>query len=138
MNLNILELIPQRPPFLFIDKILEKSQNKIQTEYLVKGTEEFFKGHFPGMPIMPGVIMQEAIFQSAAALLSKPEAKGKGVITRVQNAKFKNLVRPEQKIMMEVEIIEDMGAATLLKGISRVDGKVVMSIEFMVAMVEEL
>jgi len=138
MNLNIFDLIPQRPPFLFVDKILEKSSNKIITEYLVKGTEDFFKGHFPGMPVMPGVILQEAVFQSAAALLSNPSRKGTGVITRVFNAKFRSIVTPQNLLNMEIEIIENHEIAFVLKGVTKVNGKIVLSIEFMVAVVENL
>ena len=134
--MEITELIPQRPPFLFIDKVVERNDKSIRTQYLVKGSEDFFKGHFPGNPIMPGVILQEAIFQSGAALMSHmSQGQGLGVVTRVQNAKFKNMVKPNDLLDMEVELVESISNAHFMKGVTKVSGKTVLVIEFAVASV---
>lgn len=131
----ITDLIPQRPPFLFVDKVVERSENKILTSYKVTGEEDFFNGHFPGNPIMPGVLLQEALFQSGAALMSGMAGAGLGVVTRVQNAKFKNMVRPGDELMMEVELTESLANAHYMKGTTKVNGKTVLVIEFTVASV---
>jgi 3-hydroxyacyl-[acyl-carrier-protein] dehydratase len=133
--MDIESLIPQRAPFLFIDKVLEKNNNKILTSYLVTGKEDFFKGHFPGNPIMPGVLLQEALFQSGAALMAGT-TKGLGVISKVQNAKFKNMVRPNDLLCMEVELIDQIENAYYFKGKTRVNSKIVVSIEFTCALVQ--
>lgn len=133
---DILELIPQRPPFLFVDKIIERAENKIVTSLKLTGEEDFFKGHFPGNPIMPGVLLQEALFQTGAALMAlRSDAGGLGVVTRVQNAKFKNMVRPGDELMMEVELTESISNAHYMKGTTKVAGKTVLVIEFAVASV---
>jgi 3-hydroxyacyl-[acyl-carrier-protein] dehydratase len=130
---DIKDLIPQRPPFLFVDKIVSISEKKITTSLTLSGSEDFFKGHFPGNPIMPGVLLQEALFQSGAALMSQQASAGLGVVTRVQNAKFKNMVRPGETLDMEVELTETLANASYMKGVTRVNGKVVLALEFAVA-----
>ena len=131
--MDIKDLIPQREPFLFVDEIIGKDENKIMTTYKVKGTEDFFKGHFPGNPIMPGVLLQEALFQSAAALMAGI-GKGTGVVTRVQNAKFKNLTKPGDDLNMEVVLIDQIENAYYFKGKTKVDNKLAVSIEFACAL----
>lgn len=131
----ITELIPQRPPFLFVDKIVDRSEKSIKTTLKLTGDEDFFKGHFPGNPIMPGVLLQEALFQSGAALMAGREGGGLGVVTRVQNAKFKNMVRPGDELEMEVELTESISNAHYMKGTTKVSGKTVLIIEFAVASV---
>lgn len=132
---NIVDLIPQRPPFLFVDKIINLQEKKINTVLTLTGQEDFFKGHFPGNPIMPGVLLQEALFQSGAALMAGNSAdrSGLGVVTRVQNAKFKNMVRPGDTLEMEVELTESISNASYMKGTTKVAGKTVLVIEFAVA-----
>jgi len=133
-------LIPQRHPFLFIDHILQLNDNYIVTEKVLTGEEEFFKGHFPGMPIMPGVLIQEAIFQSAAALMAghgnKQEPPALGVIAKVENARFKKLVKPLDILNIEVTLLDKITGshtdsnAFYFKGIARVGKDIVVSIQF--------
>ncbi|MBT7610510.1 MAG: beta-hydroxyacyl-ACP dehydratase [Bacteriovoracaceae bacterium] len=133
--MNIKDLIPQREPFLFIDEIVEKGKDKILTSYLVKGTEDFFKGHFPGNPIMPGVLLQEALFQTGAALISG-NSEGIGVVTKVSNAKFKSLVRPNDNLCMEVILDDQLLNAYYFKGKIRVNGKIVAAVDFNCALIQ--
>lgn len=136
---GILELIPQRNPFLFVDSVLSFSSESIETSLSLTGDEDFFKGHFPGKPIMPGVLLQEAIFQSGAAFIgikhSGSESMGLGVVARVKNAKFKNFVIPKDTLNMKVELVDIVGNAYYMKGVTKVAGKTVLSIEFTCALV---
>jgi len=135
---EILASIPQRPPFLFVDKIVERDENLINTELTLSGEEDFFKGHFPGNPIMPGVLLQEALFQTGALLMSKrSDGSGLGVVTKVSNARFKSFVKPGDTLSMKVELLDQVGHAFYMKGQSRVNGKLVVSLEFSCALVEQ-
>lgn len=134
MLLDIKALIPQREPFLFVGKVLDISDKKITTSLFLSGKEEFFNGHFPGNPIMPGVLLQEAIFQSGAALMATiNSSSGLGVVTRVQNAKFKSMVKPGDTLIMEVELQEQLANASFMKGNIKVNDKIVLVMEFCVA-----
>lgn len=133
---EVLETIPQKPPFLFVDKVVSRESNTINTSFQVSGEEDFFKGHFPGNPIMPGVLLQEAIFQSGALLMATKGDGGIGVVAKVGGAKFKNFVKPGDLLEMEVELVDQVSNAFYMKGKSRVNGKVVLSIEFTCALVE--
>lgn len=128
---DIENLIPQRGPFLFIDKIIEKGENYIHAQKKMTGKEDFFKGHFPGNPIMPGVLMCEACFQAGAALLSNGDKLG--VVTRIKDAKFRGMVRPGDMMDINVELEERLGNAVYCKGKISVAGKTVVQIKFQVA-----
>ena len=67
---EVLKRLPQKDPFLFVDDLIDRTENKIITKYHVTGEEDFFKGHFPDNPIMPGVILQEASFHSGGILMT--------------------------------------------------------------------
>ena len=135
----ILNNIPQREPFLFIENVIEKSENAITTSKRLTGEEDFFRGHFPGRPVFPGVLMCEAIFQTGALLMSlKGESAGldrTAVVTRIQNAKFKNMAKPGDLLMITVEFVETLANATFMKGKIKVNDKTIMSIEFAAALV---
>jgi len=134
---EVLRAIPHRPPFLFVDSIVELMPAKIRTTRKVREDEEFFKGHYPGNPIMPGVLICEAIFQSGAILLSRTMAssgQGVPVLTRIGNAKFRSMVKPGDLLEIEAEITEKLGTAYFLKGKASVEGKTAVTVEFGVAM----
>src|SRR4030043_133668 len=129
---QILRAIPHRPPFLFVDKIVEVTETRIKATKEIKPSESFFEGHYPGNPIMPGVLICESIFQTGAILLSNIigySGDGTPVLTRINNAKFKNMVKPGDILEMEAEMLERVSNAFFLKGKASVAGKTVVTVE---------
>ena len=134
---QILKAIPHRPPFLFVDKVVELKETKIKTTKEISPEEPFFKGHYPGNPIMPGVLICESIFQTGAILLSSIIGyigDGIPVLTRINNAKFKNMVKPGDLLDIEAELVEKVSNAFFLKGSASVAGKTVVTVEFAVSL----
>ncbi len=139
MDDQVLKAIPHRPPFLFVDEVVELTESKIKATRQVRPEEEFFKGHYPGNPIMPGVLICESIFQTGAILLSGVIEYGGGgtpVLTRVTNARFKNMVKPGATLELEAELVERVSNAFFMKGSARSDGKTAVTVEFAVSLVE--
>lgn len=134
---EVLELIPQKPPFLFVDKIIDKTENSLRAQYHVSGDEYFFAGHFPGNPVLPAVVMQEALFQSAALLLSYVPGGGLGVVTRVSDGKFKKMIKPGETLELNVEIEENIGESFYMKGKISVDTKTAVVLKFAVTRISE-
>jgi 3-hydroxyacyl-[acyl-carrier-protein] dehydratase len=132
---KIYTLIPQRPPFLFVDRIIEQTSNTIHTQRLVRANEEFFTGHFPEKPIMPGVLLQEACFQSGACLMASGEQKGLGVVTRVDGVKFRGMVLPGDLLDIKIELTETLANASYFKGKIEVAGKTILVLNFACALV---
>ena len=107
-NIDIQKILPHRYPFLLIDKITEMEEGKTITGIKnVTVNEPFFQGHFPGNPIMPGVLITEALAQTGAVLLlSMPENKGKlGVFTGINNFKFRRQVVPGDTLTLQAELL---------------------------------
>lgn len=137
---RVLELIPHRAPFLFVDGILEMSENKIKTFRKIDASEPFFKGHYPHKPIVPGVILCESVFQTGAILISslmKMSENAVPVLTRVSEAKFRKIVLPDQMIEITAEIVEKISNAYFMKGAVSVDGKNALRVEFAVSIVSD-
>ncbi len=138
---DMLKAIPHRPPFLWVDKIVELTEKRIKTTKLIDSKEPFFKGHFPGNPIVPGVIICESIFQSGAILMANILGAADGlvsgipVLTRINEAKFKGMVRPDDLLEIEAEFMERLSNAFFLKGVARVEGKVVVRVKFACSLV---
>lgn len=126
MNINqIMETIPHRYPFLLIDTIEEIEEGrKAVGKKCVSGNEPFFQGHFPGNPVMPGVLIIEALAQvGAVAMLSIPEWKGKtAYFAGIEKAKFRKKVVPGDVLMLETTIVKVKGPMGIGKGIATVDG----------------
>lgn len=135
---QILKAIPHRPPFLFVDKVIELADTRIRAIKGISSEEPFFKGHYPGNPIMPGVLICESIFQTGAILLSGiigDIGGGTPVLTRINNAKFKNIVRPGAILELEAELVEKVGNAFFMKGKATTEGKTVVTVEFAVSLI---
>ncbi len=105
---EILNLLPHRYPFLLVDKILEQEENKIVGVKNVTINEPFFQGHFPGHPVMPGVLILEAMAQTGGVLMFfKEENKGKiPLFAGIDKARFKKPVYPGDQLIIKVEILK--------------------------------
>jgi 3-hydroxyacyl-[acyl-carrier-protein] dehydratase len=137
---EVLRAIPHRPPFLFVDQVVEITDKKIKATRKMDPEEAFFKGHYPGYPIMPGVLVCEAIFQTGAILLSRimtDISEGVPVLGRINNAKFKQMVKPGDTLELEAELVERMGTAYFLKGRASVGGKTAVTVEYAVTLAKE-
>lgn len=122
---EIEEILPHRHPFLLVDKIEELNPGERAVGYkAVSFDEYFFRGHFPEEPVMPGVLMIEALAQvGAAAILSLEENKGKtAYFGGINSARFKKKVVPGDMLKLEVEIIKRKGPVGVGKAIATVDG----------------
>ena len=129
---QIKEIIPHRYPMLLIDRVEELTEGqRIVAKKNVTINEPFFQGHFPHEPVMPGVLIVEAMAQAGAvALLSLPSFKGKtAYFGGIDKAKFRKKVTPGDTLILEVEILKIKANAGLGKGIARVEGKKVAEAE---------
>ncbi|CAK8724652.1 3-hydroxyacyl-[acyl-carrier-protein] dehydratase FabZ [Candidatus Electrothrix laxa] len=133
------ERIPHRAPFLWLDRILELSTETIRAEKLLPADLDIFRGHYPDYPIMPGVLLCEAVFQAGALLIGETlrgeqEVKGVPVLTRIIGAKFKREIVPGDTIEIQAALKEKLGPAWFMKGNVRVKGKVAVQVEFACAL----
>lgn len=129
---EIQEIIPHRHPFLLIDQIEDYEPGEFAVGYkCVTYREDFFKGHFPEKPVMPGVLIIEALAQvGAVAILSIPENKGKiAFFGGISKCRFKGMVVPGDKLELETKIIKRKGPLGVGEAVASVDGKVVASAE---------
>ncbi len=134
---EIMEIIPHRQPFMLVDTIEELEEGKRALgKKCVSYNESFFAGHFPGEPVMPGVLIVEALAQvGAVAILSLPENKGKtAYFGAINSAKFKGKVVPGDVLFLETEIIKSKGPIGVGSARATVDGKVVAQAELTFAL----
>jgi 3-hydroxyacyl-[acyl-carrier-protein] dehydratase len=132
---EVLAAIPQRPPFLFVDKIISKEGNSITTQRILREDEYFFQGHFPGNPIMPGVLLCEACFQTGAILMGAGNQPALGVVTRIKDTKFKNFARPGDTLVITVTLDDKIDNAFYMSGTIRVGEKIILKIIFQAALI---
>jgi len=131
---EIKKIIPHRYPFLLVDKVVYLEPGKKAVAYKnVSANEEFFQGHFPEEPVMPGVLIVEALAQTGAlALLSEEKFKGKlAFFGGINKAKFRRKVLPGDVLRLETEIIKIKGPAGIGKAVAYVDDKKVCEAELM-------
>ena len=136
---KVMQLLPHRYPFLLVDRILEISEKRVVGLKNVTINEPFFQGHFPGHPIMPGVLIIEAMAQVGGMLLmgAVPDPDKKVVyFTSLNNVKWRRPVRPGDQIRFELELLQVRGTMCKMSGVAKVDGQVVCEAE-MGAMVRE-
>jgi len=142
---DIYEVIPHRPPFLWVDSVISYDSKTIVAEKFISPDLDLFQGHYPDYPLMPGVLLCEAVFQTGALFMAKMlqesgqtlEADKKApVLTRIKGAKFKREVKPGDTIRMQVTLDENIGNAWFFKGKVLVDGKTAVKVDFGCALTE--
>lgn len=138
---KILELLPHRYPFLLVDRVLEvQGTQKIVGLKNVTFNEPFFQGHFPGHPVMPGVLIIEAMAQTGGLLLMDqiPDREKKVVyFMGIDAVKFRKPVLPGDQLRMEVEMLQFRGKVAKMKGIAYVEGKVAAEAEMLAGVVDK-
>jgi 3-hydroxyacyl-[acyl-carrier-protein] dehydratase len=137
---RITKLIPHREPFLWVDRIISEKPGIIVTEKDISTDLEVFSGHYPDMPILPGVLLCEAVFQSGALLIARLLKESHSpklpVITKISSARFKRPVFPGDTLRIEVELKESLSSAQFFKATVRVQDKIALRIEFAATTVE--
>jgi 3-hydroxyacyl-[acyl-carrier-protein] dehydratase len=142
MNIDprVTALIPHRPPFLWIDRIVSYEEGIMVAEKTIPEDLDIFQGHYPEHPILPGVILCEALFQTGALLIARMLQDeqniphGVPVLTRIEGARFKRPVGPGSVIQMQVNLKEKVAGSWFIKGILRVQEKVAVQVDFSCAM----
>ena len=139
---QIKDLLPHREPMLLIDELVDIKKLSSATGILfLKKTSPFVQGHFPGQPVMPGVLIVEAFGQTAAALtahgLDKATYENKLVfLMSVEKARFRNPVLPDCELFLDIEAVRSHGRVWKYKGIAKVDGKVMADAQWSATIVD--
>ena len=139
---DIRAAIPHREPFLLLDEVLAIGEGEIRARTTLRPDDELwsrvYAGHYPGSPITPGVLLCEMMFQAAAVLVHGLAAgdgsAGMPVVTRIQGAKFKNMVFPGDILEIRASLTEKLANAFFMKGSVRKDGKTAVEAQFAVAL----
>jgi len=142
---EILQTIPHRPPFLFIDELLECDPSHAVAKKTWDPSESFYEGHYPDNPITPGVLLSEAVFQTGAVFLGKllesegsSLSSGTPVLSRIQDARFKAMVPPGETTFLTVSLKQKIGQFYFLTGkVKNTSGKTVMTLSFTLGMVTD-
>ncbi|NDV62986.1 beta-hydroxyacyl-ACP dehydratase [Puniceicoccales bacterium CK1056] len=140
---EIYKTIPHRPPFLFVDRIIEVTEESAVAERDIREDEPHFQGHYPGNPLMPGVLLCESVFQTAAIYMMKrfssevgTEGSKTPVLARIQEAKFKQMVRPGDTIRIEATFKETLSKFHFMRGKVHVGGKLALTVDFALALLD--
>lgn len=137
--------LPHREPFLFLDRIValgaEVPSATLTAEWRVPESSDFFRGHYPGNPLTPGVILCEHAFQAAAVLLAERGAtfgatSGVPVLARIEKAKFKRMVRPGETLTTTVQLVDTVGPAFYLEARARVGDELALELRCVLSRVE--
>jgi 3-hydroxyacyl-[acyl-carrier-protein] dehydratase len=140
----VTELIPHRPPFLFVDEIIAETAGGITARRTWRADEDFYRGHYPGAPITPGVLLCEAVFQTGALHLARQAqaagakpgegARGVPLLAKINDVRFRSPVYPGDTIIIDVKKKETLGGFTMMSGaVKKADGARVLTVDFSVA-----
>jgi len=146
MTDEVTALIPHRPPFLFVDRILSADTDSLVAERTWAPEEDFYRGHYPGAPITPGVLLCEAVFQTGALYMAKRaqaeaaeagqggKSEGVPLLAKISDVRFRSPVFPGDVVQIEVRKKETLGGFTMMDGaIRKADGTRVLNVSFAVA-----
>ncbi|MDR0740504.1 MAG: beta-hydroxyacyl-ACP dehydratase [Puniceicoccales bacterium] len=134
--IDIKATIPHREPFLFVDSIIDIGERAVIAQKTFPSTEYFYGGHYPDNPITPGVILCETVFQTAAILVltNFPNEKGLPVLAKIEEARFRSIVKPNEVLKINAELEEKYGKFFLMNGtIHKADGVLALKIKFSLA-----
>lgn len=142
MDINAIEaILPHRFPFLLVDRVLSmEPMKKLVAVKCVTVNEPFFAGHFPGHPVMPGVLLLEAMAQAAGLLakgsMTEDTTNKVTYLMAIDNARFRRPVVPGDRVELHVEIVKQKGAIWKTKGTAMVDGEVVAEADYMAMLID--
>jgi 3-hydroxyacyl-[acyl-carrier-protein] dehydratase len=135
---QVTDLIPHRPPFLFVDEIVAETADGLIAKRTLRADEEFYKGHYPGAPITPGVLLCEAVFQTGALFMARQAQAGQGdkagvpLMAKISDVRFRHPVYPGETIIIEVKKKESLGGFTMMSGSVKSAEKRVLTVDFTV------
>ena len=138
---EVTDLIPHRPPFLFVDGIVSETAESLVAKRVWRADEDFYKGHYPNAPITPGVLLCEAVFQTGALYMAKQARAGAGstsegvpLLAKISDVRFRSPVYPGDEILIEMKRKEVVAGFTMMNGaIKKADGTRVLTVDFAVA-----
>jgi 3-hydroxyacyl-[acyl-carrier-protein] dehydratase len=137
---QVTELIPHRPPFLFVDEIVSKTADSLVARRTWRAEEDFYAGHYPGAPITPGVLLCEAVFQTGALFMARQAQQagaqpGEGVplLAKISEVRFRNPVYPGDTVTIDVKRKELIGGFTMMSGAITNGTKRILTVDFAVA-----
>ncbi|MGB6129335.1 MAG: 3-hydroxyacyl-ACP dehydratase FabZ [Psychrilyobacter sp.] len=138
--MNIAEIkkrIPHRYPFLLVDRVTKITETTLEAYKNVTVNEEFFNGHFPDFPIMPGVLIVEGMAQALGLLVNADDEPITPLFASIESAKFKKPVVPGDRLVYEVEVIKAKRSIVKGRGVAKVDGEIVATADLMFAIMKK-